>query len=220
MKRIVTDLKIQSIPRSGTTLLRNLLIPIFQDETGSRIEMSHGVIVTNGPLLVNVRDFRDITASLWRINHAKYDKEGKVKNKMSKLDVKGNVNSAIQNISSLNQTLHSNPQALLVRYEEYWDNPDRLLDQIEGYLDIKIPKELREAGKANCDIKKMKALGDELEDWDKVDEETDIHGKHIYTGKPGTWKEFVEKDLRKRLNLKLRRYLKEYGYKSIYSRKK
>ena len=93
-ERIKLDLSVFSLSRSGSTLIENFLDQIFINpnakcrngvirywkDTESTNELSGKC--SSEFLIINIRDFRDMAASSWRIRHAKY-KDGMVINKMS-----------------------------------------------------------------------------------------------------------------------------------------
>ena len=63
------------VPRSGSTLVRNILNTIFDGRIGVQTHGAFGEIEENARVVATYRDFRDCTVSKWRMNHAGFDKE-------------------------------------------------------------------------------------------------------------------------------------------------
>ena len=161
-----------------------------------------------------------MAASNWRIRHAKYENK-KVINKMSEDLVISQSSWAKEEIELLNKIVDKNPNALIIKYESYKDNLDVLVNEIEKYLNIKIPQELINDAKEYTDYAKCKKISDDLVDVNISDEEqfdiydtdeTSIHARHIYTGNQGTWKEFVEEEDWDVFQNSMLKGLKRYNY--------
>lgn len=204
MDKIKLDLAIYSLPRSGSTMLINFLRTIFIYDNGEVILRHwdphacatnlHNFEIPNKFVIINMRDFRDVGASRWRAMHAKYDC-GTVVNKMNKdlVRTQGKENRMFTDL--LDKIIENNPHALIIKYEDYWDNIDVLVEKIEKYLGLKIPDELLEVAKKEVTFDRYKSISDSQGDkFHIVDKKTNIHAKHMYTGKPGTWKDFVEEE--------------------------
>lgn len=200
------------MPRSGTTYFMNLINEVFTQKDGDVIFNGHDYPSGRGKSVGIYRDFRDILVSHWRIRNALYDKNGNITNKMD-----NSIDSIMKTVKSrlcdLEKFQQNYPEALMIKYEDFWKNPNFIFDELEEFLDIVVPTELREHAINKHTLEKSKKISEGLgEDFDKVDIDTDLHGKHIYTAEPGTWKELISERLHEEVTNKLRIPLEKYGY--------
>ena len=216
MNRIPADFTYYSMPRSGTTLLRLVINSIFVQSDKENIVGGHEAPDKSKPILCNIRDFRDVVVSLWRIRHAEYD-NGLVINKMNIRDLQSECQVVRERIYLLDELKEQRmAPVFFVRYEQYWNNVDLLINQFGEFFGVEIPDELRTSAKENADRAKCKAISNRLGyDFDSIDEDTDIHGMHIYTNEPGTWKVLVERECYHAMNLYFQKELERWGYESI-----
>ena len=63
-------------------------------------------------------------------------------------------------------------------------------------------------------LERNREISERLEGFKQVDSATQVHGNHIYRGEIGSWREFVDEKMAKRLELLLRPSLARYGYLS------
>ncbi len=204
--------KVYGVPRSGSTLLRNILNTIFD---GNIKVQKHDYFKTDTKVICSYRDFRDSTISQWRIQKAGFDKE-----ENAKVATFGKIEENARRIKSQVGTLkhfkerYPSNQIYFARYEDYHDNFDILCDDLEKFLDITIKDQLRKFLQRTWNKKRIKKVySDNLEAFQGYDEQTEIHGQHIYKGKVGTWKELLQKDNHKMLNEFFQKELLEWGYK-------
>lgn len=213
MNRLKSDFKFYSMPRSGTTLLRLIINSIFEKDDGDDIDGGHMIPSDGVPVLCNVRDFRDVVASLWRIRHAKYDSNGKATSKMSFTYLPRTCNTVKARIEILDSIKRRTAPKFFVKYESYWDNHDLLIDWLGQFLHVEIPDELRAVAKINARFSDCKDMSKSIGyDFDKYDENTGIHGGHIYTGKPGTWRDLIENRSHDAVSLYFHDELERWGY--------
>lgn len=212
MERLKYNFDSYVMPRSGSTLYANVLRKIFVREDGEKLNCIHDPIKGMEKTVALYRDFRDVMVSHWRIRHAKY-KNGVVINKIDKKELEAMFKTVFRLIRVLDGFIQRYPESILIKYEDFWDDTGKLIDRISEHLDVEIPEELRKKAISENIIEDAKKISDELgECFDKIDEETDLHGKHIYKGIPGGWKEFIDESLHKKVNTVLGGHLKRYGY--------
>lgn len=86
---------------------------------------------------------------------------------------------------------------LLLRYPLFYDNYDYLLDQLQSFLAIIITNQQRDQIKKQFSMQanKKRISQFKLNDWNDVDEKTQLHGNHIGTGEPESWKTFFPLEL-------------------------
>ena len=140
VEKIVLDLSVFSLSRSGSTLIENFLDQIF---INPKAECTNGILrywketqttseltgkCDSDFLIINIRDFRDMAASSWRIRHANY-KDGIVINKMSPALIEGQSKWAKEEIELLNNIVDKNPNALIVKYEDNFKDLNQLIQK-------------------------------------------------------------------------------------------
>jgi len=202
---------VYGVPRSGSTLIHNILNTIFD---GNIEVQKHYFFKTNNKVIVAYRDFRDSTASNWRINKAGFDKEEdkKVVGFDEMLDSANRIKRQVHD--NLNQFKeYYSDEALFMCYEQYHEDFDFLLDKLEKFLDIKIKPKLREFINKTWNKKRIKRVySDSLEAFMGYDKATEIHGQHIYKGAVGTWKEFLVEEDHCKMNEFFKDELKHWEY--------
>ena len=116
------------------------------------------------------------------------------------------------------KTIYNNfftPMYILdLRYPDFFDNYDYLMDQLQVFLEIKIEAIQRSRVKSefsmDSNLKKIGSLG--LKKWSEVDAETQLHGRHIGTGHPESWKTFFPEELHAFINNLMWSELVESGW--------
>lgn len=204
--------RVYGVPRSGSTLLRNILNTIFD---GNIKVQKHDYFTTDTKVICSYRDFRDSTISQWRIQKAGFDTEKNAKiATFSNIEYNaGRIKNQAGTLKQFKDTYSSN-QVYFARYENYHDNFNNLCDDLEEFLDIEIKSQLRNFLQNAWNKERVKKVySDSLGAFVGYDEQTEIHGQHIYKGKVGTWKELLREEDHKTLNEFFQKELLEWGYK-------
>lgn len=153
--------------------------------------------------------------SHWRIYHAEYDKDNNLINRPSIKQLQGNVIQVKQRMKSLYGYLLTNNSKILFRYEEFFNKADYVMDRIEIYFGIKIGVETRKMITDKTSLDSNQSIADEMLEraegraFDSWDDETHIHGRHIASPTPGSYKDiltesqidYLDKELEFELNL-------------------
>jgi hypothetical protein len=193
-----------SPPRSGSTLMWQILNELYGGEV---IKTHKKVLDVNAIVFSSVRDFRDACISYMRVSNV--DIHNLNKDVIDKFG--GRYLKAIRNFdSTFNRLNHK----YLIKYEDFYNDYDKLFDLIEIGLEIKVDSKRRDNIKQkfsfDANMKVSKKFDKFANEWDK---KTKIHGKHLDKGEVGIWKLFIKENLKKYYNNLFEFELKKYGYK-------
>ena len=178
------------LPRSGSTmLLRSLRVLVDIDNQG------HSFFTPHAPLIVTVRNPRDVLMSHWRIfyNHESETPE------MSQLE------DAKRSVWHRYDTLFKMEKAFDVfSIWQYELHRHHMIEWLEYALDIEITEAQAIEIDAICDPKAAKAIADGVEvvaggkPFNSFDMETGIHREHIgaLLGEPGGWRDVLPEEYR------------------------
>ena len=133
-----------SVGRSGCTLISQLLASIFGLENLSAGHIPYS-LESGQPLVISVRDFRDVALSYWRVQNdiSFSDIENGRKATLEEIEPQIRlVKLAVEN--NLNPTYKGNDNILLLRYEEFVpDKFDFIFSEFERFFDISISTKKR-----------------------------------------------------------------------------
>jgi|ETNmetMinimDraft_9_1059917.scaffolds.fasta_scaffold07523_3 hypothetical protein len=222
---------VYGVPRSGSTLVRNILNTIFDGHI--KIQNHQFCPIGNKDKIVaTYRDFRDCTISKWRIdpnmrNEDINDYLGKITFEEIKdvaSIIRSNVNKHLNRYVQMSGEITVYPMAreerpnhfeiLYLKYEDFYNNFNFLFDKFETFLDIKISKKVKEFICNEWNIDKVKEdYSDNLEGgFSGLDIDSHFHGGHIYKGKVGTWRDFIVPSDHEKLSKFFEKELKKWGY--------
>jgi len=127
---------------------------------------------------VAIRDFRDIVASLIR---------REIFGKSDNLDV--NAIGMLEFIKPKIEAIlkyEDEPNAYFIRYEDWFGNEQELVNKMAFILDIENPSP---SIADYISFKKNQERARQFDNHGQYDRVTNIHGKHITSGQPGSWRE-------------------------------
>ena len=199
------------LPRSGSTMLwRCLEIAGVKIDQGPKF--AHNLFTPiYSPLILTVRDFRDVALSQARI-HARN----------GLMHVESGIDSTLLRIQMLDMMAHDNPGATIWRYEEHWHNPLAMCRFIEREASVRLSMtqaaDIYDA--VSPDVAMALAAGIPVTtpdrpflSYDKTAARTHIHHAHLgpSKGEPEAWRR--ESDETKALLAeKLSSHLERWGY--------
>lgn len=192
-------------PRTGTTLIYNLLKEIFPEK---RIINSHYLVEDDKysyPIVISYRDPRDILVSLIRISFNGQISQDTIDKCINKYKLMRPLHQVLK--------MHKNSNVLFLLYKKFHKDFDYIFDRFEDFFDIKIEVKKREELKEKYDVTKMKKIADTMKSFDEYDKnETLIHGKHISDklGSTGQYKDIFNEELQEYINIKFKSYIKFY----------
>ena len=230
--------RIFGVPRSGSTLVRNILNTIFD----GRVKVQgHNFWEPdeNDMIVATYRDFRDCTASKWRMNSGGFDNEKdlfivKWDDNMGKttdgMNTMRNAASALkrraggldsfdnlydnQELGYKEKRVKINKNIYFARYEEFQNNYEFLFNHLEQFLRVTIKRDLRDFIQERWNKGRVKRVySDTIKAFSGYDKETEIHGQHIYKGKVGTWRDIVKEEDHHEMTSFFQDDLNKWGYK-------
>ena len=200
-----------SVPRSGSTLITQILMEMFPD---TEVQKVHGYREDwyLYPVVVAVRDFRDCLVSIWR-THQNIPLDKVESSKMIKEEIDLWLGKLLKNIDDLDR-ITDECSPLILKYEDFVDSHELIFSKIENFFRIDFPGEtlVKIAAKTSIENNLKKSL--ELNRFEQYDHDNLIHGLHIYKkGRPGAWLSLIPKEHHSFVNKKLEKSLKKWGYK-------
>lgn len=194
MKMKNKEVIVFSVPRSGGTLIANIL----QDILGKKIRDSHGYEVLNDKTIICLRDFRDCFASKYKLD----GNEGK----MGLIKIIKYYFFFNRYIKSL-EKYKKNESILVLRYEEFFNNFNYIFDKIEDHFGMKIKERERDKIAWEYDIESIK------EGMENAKEKGfNFSNDKIPDGKIGKWREIINPIYHNLIYFLLRERLLKYGY--------
>ena len=205
-----------ALPRSGSSLLKQILREL---KLGEVLHSHEFVDNCDWDMIGTVRDFRDLFISHWRIWFGKFE-NGKLINSPTE----NQINCILRTMQVKLDTLNTYDERykgkyMLLRYEDFYNNPDYIFDKLETFLDISILQKDRERIKEKTSLEANRKRQDKVKIIDKVrifnNVDKDIHANHISPIDPetGYWKKIVNQKFHHIVEESLSDELKKWGYK-------
>jgi len=187
MLKLENDIYVAAIPRSGGTLVANVLKIIFNKNS---IEHWHRLSLYNKKdyLIVVNRDIRDCVISSYRVRKKFDDIDNIIKcNVFQIYPYIVNYSKAINGFDDYLKQHYGNINCLKLKYENFYNNFDNLFNEIEKFFKITIDLNTKNIIKEKLSIQKQKISQKNILDFRKTNK-LGLYGHHIFTGKIGTWK--------------------------------
>lgn len=103
---------------------------------------------------------------------------------------------------------------LILDYRLYFDNINYILNELQRFLEIIITVEQREEILQRFSRENNKRIAKTMPNWQTVDPVSGVHGMHIGTSQPDSWKTFFPPELHEFVTDLLRPALLQYGWKT------
>lgn len=180
------------IPRSGSTLVWNTTKLIL----GERPIKTHDYHIKYDKNIISYRHPYDICVSLVNCGAC------------------GEYKSAVRHfITSYNKFIQykkDDKRNLFLKYEDFWDDYDYLIDNISNHLGVTVSKVEKSSIIMNTCVDEAQKISDKFKKFSKYDTESLIHGNHINGINPEQWKQLKQDQLNELT--KLDEYVKIMGY--------
>lgn len=196
------------IPRSGSTLIYQVLCQIFPDRN---IVKAHHYLYAEklARVVMCRRDLRDVMISQWRVAKDLEGKEFVAKQAkaaapertpkstalrpMTDQEVRFGAQEILKQIEGpYKQYLKIDTGAVIkLAYENYFENFSYLFSELEKFFDINIDAATRARIEQSCSLAANRSRADSLQGFQEFDPKTQIHGGHIHSGEIGFWKSFL-----------------------------
>ncbi|WP_404787208.1 sulfotransferase domain-containing protein [Altericista sp. CCNU0014] len=192
-----------SPPRSGSTLIYNILRDVFPEKDIEKLHVYRYAILKS-PIVITYRHPLDcIASSIQRYGLVPTDEV--IEKQVVEFEQNG-----IWDILRL----RDEKNVLMLRYEEFVSDFDKIFEGIEVFFGIFIPLEKRKIIADRYQIKNIEKIVRSKNTFDEYDEVTHWHGKHIskYKGKPYYYKKFFQDGQIKYLKNIYKDYLTAFNY--------
>lgn len=201
-----------SVGRSGCTFITQLLVGIFGRDNVSASHKPYS-LKPGQPLLLSVRDFRDVVLSYWRVQNDISFKDIECGRKATLEEINPQLNLVKHAIEHhLNPTFKNNDHTLILKYEDFFpDQFDFIFAQFEQFFDISINKKKRKELQQAYSFKRNKYKASKMKSFQHYDKEF-IHGLHLHKGEVGGWKALLLTEHHKSLNELLAHELEAWNY--------
>ena len=212
----------KGIGRSGTTLLRMVLMDLFNTEflPLGFVSDNYRCIIDNSKCheyghinkgdicFLAVRDIRDVIVSRIRTNSDLASNSIITPEQLFKeLDNQSELQRQLKHFSRF----IDNYNPILVRYENVDNNINHIFDLVEENLNVVINEETKKIiNKKHCKEAVMERQH-KLKNFSEWEHHYMVHGHHISKNKTD-WKNLIPKELHKEMNPILDPYLKKLGY--------
>lgn len=204
-----------SVGRSGCTFISQLLAELFGLQN---LEAGHERYTgkTEEPVVISIRDFRDVVLSFWRVHNDIPFKEIESGRQASLAEIEPQISMVKASIQNhLLPTYKDNKHVLLLRYEQFFpDQFDYLFTEFEKFFSIKVGKKKRTSLKLAYSFNRNKHKSQKMQSFKEYDKEF-IHGLHCYQGKVGGWKDLLVPEAHAQLNLLFAGELREWGFSEL-----
>ncbi|MDP6426078.1 MAG: hypothetical protein QF443_03730 [Dehalococcoidia bacterium] len=203
--------KLYGVPRSGGTLVYNIIREVFPD-----LEIkpqTHTYFQDSVKAVVTYRDFRDSVISTWRVSLGFDEQDYKVIAKYRWLidTIDGYKRQVSDNLNRFRNEWSEN-DVLFIKYENWFNNYDFLFERLEIFFDVKINSSERKILKKKYSRREVKKKIKQFKSFDEYDKKDHFHGYHIYSGHPATWKQLLRKEDHVKLTYSMLNELSEWGY--------
>jgi len=203
-----------SIQRSGSTLIYQVLKELYPDK-GVRKNHDWKTRYNELPAVCTYRDFRDVAASSWRTAHdvsAQAVLSGKRRMTSTEVVKWARFGCDLSNRYLPHFKKNGSGKIIWLQYEKFYNDFDWLLDRLEEFFDDKYETAKRDYIAKKCSRAQNEKIAKQMLTFKKYDDDSFIHGNHIMTGEPGSWKLIVPASHHKVFNDTLKPSLEKWGY--------
>ena len=200
---------------SGNTLVRLILAYLLGDSkvVGTHRyvdDLEESITLTSGNvgIILPCRDFRSVIASTIRKRKQSPTKQ------MIQDTYRIFFTPQYESFHKFRTEYPRQQDILRLMYSRFFNDYDYLLDKLQDFLSITITQQQRDFVKDRFSLQSCKdrITLSQLQNWEEVDEQTRLHGNHIGTGLPESWKTFFDPALHKFVTEMMWAELVEYGY--------
>lgn len=205
-----------STGRSGSTLVWQVLKEIFPNTIKAHEEQLEGLLDVKydntpidwgncrHPMVATQRDPRDVLVSRVRTRWYDGDPE-KMRRELTTEILKREIGplKTKEEVLRILTTEYQGP-LLILNYERFYNDYEYIFDELEKFLDITIPNQLREHLAHQTSREKNLEIQNTFKSFTQVDKSTNIHGNHIVFPEPGSYKHYLDEQRQQWLTASLR----------------
>ena len=207
-------IKLYGLPRSGGTLIYNIVKELHPDKNID--PQTHSYFSDGDLIVVTFRDFRDSIISAWRVGKG-FDSKSNIKLASYEglfkyiIGTKDNISSHLNKF----KLEKSSRKILFLKYEDWINDYNFLFNSFENFFNLEINKKKRDYILNKFSIENVKKMQSEYSSFKFYDKNTHFHGHHVYNGKPGTWREIIKNKDQKILTYSIRKELNQWEYRDF-----
>jgi hypothetical protein len=190
------------VVRSGSTLVYQLISGICP----AGVAKTHRYSPHRVKTVASYRDFRDVTVSLWRAADPTH-----CNRRMTSDEVEHYAGRCARHASVLDRFCERGDVCLL-RYEEFVKDPENIFSSLKTSFGMAVPETRIQELARQYSLAENRRRADALGTFSRHDPGSQIHGNHIFTGEPGTWRQFVETSDQAVMQTLLNPWLTRYNY--------
>lgn len=185
-----------SPPRSGSTLVWQILDYLFEDPNYTKYKWTHPNIVQkthtldysllNKPshfFVTTLRNPIDCMVSWMLVSKHPFTKESIDKNIAQYL-----------NYFSLLKLVESANNSIILRYDKFYNDNNVIYNAIEKAFGVEITKSMRETMNKKFSKDNNKKIADTMKDFDEVKKDSFIHGDHFNSTEVSYWRQKIPKE--------------------------
>ncbi len=204
---------VYSIGRCGGTLVEQ----IAGAHSDIEIRPSHTIVrnLLRRKMIVPYRDFRSVLVSHWRTSAGVSMEELGRGRKMSKEEISHYTNVIVDKVAVMEDNLRRNEHALVLKYEEFFNNFEFLFNEIGSYLNRPYNKIQRKELDEKLSINANRKLAEKISTFEQWDRDG-TNGNHVWTGEVNSWRSLVAAEDHKMFNSGLKDVLKRWGYSTLW----
>jgi len=212
-ERPTYDLKLVQFgpPRSGTTVVYQILCALMSESTKTHSPPS---VINFEPdyWVCTCRDPRDMICSYWRVNN-NVNAQNCDTNKMDQKNI-DYYYADYEKYFKMYKDYAEKSNVIWLKYEKYYNNFDVIFDALENTMDIRIDLHMRNMLKEEHSLSANKRFSNQYNGFGQYDNNdlSGLHGNHIFTGKPGSWKQLVHENAHQHMNDIFATHLKAWKY--------
>jgi hypothetical protein len=190
-------------PRSGTTLVYNILKDIFPKKS---VETRHYYRNKDRKFNTVVTYRNPLDSIVSSILRYKIDPSDDVLKKQILEFEKNGIWTVLE--------IKNNKNVLMLKYEDFVNNYENIYNKLEFFFNINISSSTRSLITSRYNIKSTEKIISRMESYKEIDKETLFHGNHINInkGKPNYYKKFLNTKQIIYLKNVYKEYLSVFGY--------
>lgn len=199
------------VPRTGSTMVRRALMVVAQYPAA---QCGHEKFLALAPLVVTIRDWRDVLYSQWRIHF----------DHLTKTPTQGQITRCLElmdrRLADLDQMTTVHKSYFVWRYEDTYNNLAAVKDNLEHIIRRQLTVnevcsliEIVQVKRCLEVVRSIKAPAPGENGFSEFNS-TGLHGNHIgpHRGQPGYWREGIPAQFHERINTHLKPALLKWGY--------
>tara|TARA_Y100001978_G_scaffold200448_1_gene216757 strand:- start:878 stop:1591 length:714 start_codon:yes stop_codon:yes gene_type:complete len=197
--------------RSGSTMLYHVL-----QHLGTNVQKTHECVQTEAKVVITYRHPCDVFCSFSRISQdldGEHDLERSMRrwwNPLVHVTMNRGIRYVRKGYARLQKYLDSDMELCFLRYERFKDDYDYLFNSLEPFLQLSIPRVMRDQVREATSFEKNKSAAAAFGSFKEFDAATLLHGKHLGSGAVDQWRNVCPHWMQRRVEKQLRDEIELY----------